>query len=250
MPRAWALALVVALAAGCAAEPGPAPSPAPTPSTTKPPPSVPSAATPTPTPAEPQQCFSQKTATRAGTPVWLLNTTYGDVRIRLHCDKVPLTAQNIVTLTERSFYDGILFHRVVSGFVVQAGDPQTRNESLRSRWGTGGAGYTIEDEFACNDGSVSHDLPPFCPSGVALHHDRAGVVSMANSGQPRSGSSQFFITLAATPELDRKHPIFGEVADPESLEVVLAIGKAPTNKPYADTPRSAILIERAAIEWS
>lgn len=249
--RGAALALVLALVAGCAQPSPDAPTPAPS-ATTRPiatPASAPTTPTP-PTPREPSQCFSQKSATRASEPLWLLNTTYGDIRVRLFCDKAPLTAQNIVTLTERAFYDGILFHRVVSGFVVQAGDPQTRNESLRARWGTGDAGYTIEDEFSCNDGSVSHDYPAFCPSGVALHHAGPGIVSMANSKAPHTGSSQFFITLAAAPELDNKHPIFGQVADQSSLDVVLSIGRAPTNKPYADTPRSPIVIERATIEWS
>lgn len=243
-----ALVLVIALA-GCAQDgAGPVP-PTPTESTrviTD----IPATTPPTPAVSQASECVSQRGANRSASPIWLLNTTFGDIRIVLLCDKVPLTAQNIVTLTERRFYDGILFHRVVKGFIVQAGDPQTKNESLSERWGSGDAGYMIDDEFYCNDGTVSHDYPPYCPNGVGLHHDGPGIVSMANSGQPRTGSSQFFITTAAEPRLDEKHPIFGYVADQTSLNVVAAIDRAPTNRPYSDLPRTPIVIERAIIEWS
>lgn len=250
--RGAPLALVlVAAMAGCADEPAADPTTVTTGETTRVLTTLPATPTSAPTPSAPaHECTSQRTASRAAAPVWLLNTTYGDIRVVLFCDKMPVTAQNIVTLTERAFYDGILFHRVVQGFVIQAGDPQTKNESLRERWGTGGAGYTIADEFYCSDGTMSYDYPAFCPDGVGLHHDGPGIVSMANSGQAHTGSSQFFITTSAARELDEKHPIFGQVADQTSLNVVAAIDRAPTNKPYSDLPRSPIVIERAIIEWS
>ena len=251
--RGGALALLTALVlVGCAGAPGDAaPSTPASPAATT---ATPASAATTPTaspPAEPTQCQSQHTATRAPHPTWLLSTSYGAIRVVLFCDQTPITAQNIVTLTERGFYDMTKFHRVVRGFVIQAGDPLSANDSASDRWGTGGPGYTIQDEFYCADGSVSHDYPAFCPSGLGLRHAAAGVASMANSGRPHTGGSQFFITAAPASALDGKHSVFGEVADQESLDVVLAINDAPTGRgPHREGPREPIVIERATIEWS
>lgn len=196
-------------------------------------------------------CQSQRSATRSPHPTWVLNTTYGDVRIVLYCDQTPITAQNIVTLTERGFFDQTKFHRVVKDFVIQGGDPLSKDDAQRDRWGTGGPGYTIQDEFYCADGTVSHDHPAYCPKGLGLRHGSAGVASMANSGQPGTGGSQFFITARAATELDGKHSVFGATADQASLDVVRAINKAPTyvRAPYHQMPNPPIVIERATIEW-
>lgn len=122
-----------------------------------------------------------------------MKTSKGDVVVELFRDKAPLTTLNFLTLAKEGFYDGIVFHRVIPDFMAQVGDPLTRDPSKQNMWGTGGAGYTIADEFSPD-----------------LKHDSEGILSMANSG-PNSGSSQIFITYAATPWLDGKHAVFGKV---------------------------------------
>ena len=123
-----------------------------------------------------------------------ITTTKGDVVIKLDTDKAPLTTRNFLTLASEGFYDGIVFHRVIPDFMAQVGDPLTKDQSKEAMWGSGGPGYTIQDEF---DPSLTHSGP--------------GIVSMANTGQPNTGGSQFFITYEATPWLDGKHAVFGKV---------------------------------------
>ncbi len=127
-------------------------------------------------------------------------TTMGDFKMKLYSDKAPLTTDNFRSLVEKGFFDGIIFHRVIDGFMIQGGDP--------SGTGRGGSGKTIQDEF-----------------GPGLKHSKKGIFSMANAG-PNTGTSQFFITLAPTPHLDGKHAIFGEVVD--GMDVVEKIGKTKT----------------------
>lgn len=134
-----------------------------------------------------------------------LKTTKGDVTFEIYTDKVPLTAQNFLNLAKSGFYDGIVFHRVIPDFMAQVGDPLTKETGSESRWGTGGPGYTIADEFV-----------------PELKHDGPGVVSMANAG-PNTGGSQFFITHEATPWLDGKHAVFGKVTS--GMDVLLQITK-------------------------
>lgn len=122
-----------------------------------------------------------------------LKTNKGNIVIELFTDKSPLTTTNFLNLISEGFYNGIIFHRVEPGFVVQFGDPNTKIPGNEDLWGTGSPGYTIADEF-----------------GSGLSHDSAGIVSMANSG-PNTGGSQLFITLDATPFLDGKHTILGKV---------------------------------------
>ena len=143
-----------------------------------------------------------------------LETTQGDVVIELYGD-MPVTAGNFKKLVEEGFYDGVIFHRVIAGFMIQGGDP--------TGTGTGGPGYTIEDEF------------------VKGHSNVRGTLSMANSG-PNSGGSQFFINLIDNTFLDydkqpltSKHPVFGEVI--EGMDVIdkianVAIGA--NDKPVED----------------
>ena len=119
----------------------------------------------------------------------------GVVKILLHADKTPKTVQNFVDLSNSGFYDGVIFHRVIPGFMAQSGDPDGT--------GTGGPGYTFEDEFH-----------------PELSHDSAGILSMANRG-PNTNGSQFFITYAPTPLLDNMHSVFGEVV--EGMELIEAI---------------------------
>jgi cyclophilin family peptidyl-prolyl cis-trans isomerase len=146
------------------------------------------------------------------------STSAGDFSIELFEDRAPATTKNFIDLTEKGFYDGLTFHRVIDGFMIQGGCPQGT--------GTGGPGYKIKDEFHAE-----------------LRHDAAGVLSMANAG-PNSGGSQFFITLAATPWLDNKHAVFGKVSS--GMDVVQKIGKTRTDS--GDRPTPPITIETVAIE--
>src|SRR5438045_233618 len=115
-----------------------------------------------------------------------LNTSEGNIVIELY-DDMPVTTGNFEKLVNQGFYNGVIFHRVIDGFMIQGGDP--------TGTGMGGPGYTIKDEF-----------------GKGLKHDTEGMLSMANAG-PNTGGSQFFVTLAPTPSLDRKHAIFGRVIE-------------------------------------
>jgi cyclophilin family peptidyl-prolyl cis-trans isomerase len=134
--------------------------------------------------------------TKAYTAVF--KTQRGDIRVNLFADKAPITVNNLVFLAREGFYDDTMFHRVIPDFMVQGGDP--------TGTGRGGPGYKFKDE----------------PGALALKHDGPGVLSMANAG-PNTNGSQFFITHVATPWLDRKHGVFGKVADKESLDVLMQI---------------------------
>jgi cyclophilin family peptidyl-prolyl cis-trans isomerase len=124
-----------------------------------------------------------------------LKTEKGEIVIRLHADKAPKTVNNFVFLARQGFYDGTIFHRVITGFMAQGGDP--------TGTGTGGPGYKFADEFH-----------------PGLRHNKAGILSMANAG-PGTNGSQFFITHGPTPHLDNKHSVFGEVI--RGMDVLLAI---------------------------
>ena len=131
----------------------------------------------------------------------IITTNVGTIEIELFTDKAPLTTKNFMDLTNKGFYNGIIFHRVIPNFMIQTGDPKGT--------GTGGPGYTIKDEFHPD-----------------LKHSTPGIVSMANSG-PNTGGSQFFITTVPTPWLDNKHAIFGKVV--KGMDIVEKISKAPRN---------------------
>ncbi len=161
------------------------------------------------------------------------DTTEGTFTIRLFDKEAPNTVANFVGLAEgtkewrdpasgerrkQPFYDGIIFHRVINGFMIQGGDPLGQ--------GTGGPGYTFADEFH-----------------PKLRHDRAGILSMANAG-PNTNGSQFFVTLGPTPHLDNRHSVFGEVV--EGLDVVKKIGAVPTGR--QDRPMKPVVINKLTIE--
>lgn len=132
-------------------------------------------------------------------------------------DKAPLTTKNFIELTEKGFYDGVIFHRVIEDFMIQGGDP--------TGTGMGGPGYKIKDEF-----------------GEGLKHDDEGILSMANAG-PNTGGSQFFITLAPAPWLDGHHAIFGRIV--EGMEVVRLIGVVPTD--FRDRPKDPVIMEKVEV---
>jgi peptidyl-prolyl cis-trans isomerase A (cyclophilin A) len=161
-------------------------------------------------------------------------TSEGSFTVRLLEDEAPATVANFVGLAEgtkewtdpkssqkvkRPYYNGLVFHRVIEGFMIQGGDPLGT--------GTGGPGYKFADEFS-----------------PKARHSKAGILSMANSG-PNTNGGQFFITLAATPWLDNKHSVFGEVV--EGLDVVKKIGSTPTSKP-GDRPLKPITVQSVTIQ--
>ncbi|MBS3148530.1 peptidylprolyl isomerase [Candidatus Woesearchaeota archaeon] len=146
-----------------------------------------------------------------------METTLGKMKIKLYDDKAPKTVENFKTLVSKGFYDGTIFHRVIKNFMIQGGDP--------TGTGMGGPGYEIKDEFS-----------------PGLKHNKKGILSMANAG-PNTGGSQFFITLAATPWLDGKHAIFGELV--EGVDVLDKIGSTPTSS--GDKPKTEVKIIKAKL---
>ena len=163
-----------------------------------------------------------------------LHTNLGDIVVELYPEQAPETVANFTELATGKrewtnpatgvtstdpLYNGVIFHRVIAGFMIQGGDPLGT--------GTGGPGYTFDDEIH-----------------PELVFDKPYLLAMANAG-PGTNGSQFFVTTAATPWLNFKHTIFGEVADQASRDVVDAIGKAPTGR--MDRPVDAVVIERVEI---
>ena len=147
-----------------------------------------------------------------------IETDAGTMVLRLFADRAPKTVNNFVFLAREGFYDGTIFHRVIADFMAQGGDP--------TGTGTGGPGYRFEDEFH-----------------PGLAHDKAGILSMANAG-PNTNGSQFFITYAPTPWLDRKHSVFGELE--EGLEVLQAIRPRDPSRPeYPGVKINRMTIEEA-----
>ena len=139
-----------------------------------------------------------------------ITTKKGAIRIRLHDDKAPKTCANFEKLAAKGFYDGLKFHRVIADFMIQGGCPQGT--------GTGGPGYTFADEFH-----------------PTLKHDRPGVLSMANAG-PNTNGSQFFITHVATPWLDGKHSVFGQVIDGQDVVNAIRQGDVMEKVTVAEEP--------------
>jgi peptidyl-prolyl cis-trans isomerase A (cyclophilin A) len=162
----------------------------------------------------------------------ILKTNQGDITVTLFPDHAPETVANFTGLAEGSkdydagtdrsgaFYDGLTFHRVIPGFMIQGGCPLGT--------GTGGPGYTFKDE-----------------PHPELTFDKPYLLAMANAG-PGTNGSQFFITVGPTPHLNRRHTIFGQVADEASVKVVDSIAATPTGP--QDRPREDVVIERVEIE--
>jgi len=147
----------------------------------------------------------------------IIKTSLGEIHADLFAEEVPKTVENFLTLTEKGFYNGLTFHRVIPGFMIQTGCPKGD--------GTGGPGYRFEDEFDPN-----------------LRHDKPGILSMANAG-PNTNGSQFFITEVATPHLDDRHSVFGQVT--QGMDVVKAIAGVPRDN--RDRPRETVKLEEIII---
>ncbi|MEX0895434.1 MAG: peptidylprolyl isomerase [Patescibacteria group bacterium] len=143
-----------------------------------------------------------------------MTTSKGDIEITLFREEAPLTTLNFLNLIDSGFYDGIIIHRVEPNFVVQFGDPLTKEPGTEAQWGTGGPGYVIPDEFH-----------------PQLRHSGPGTLSMANRG-PNTGSSQIFITLAATEWLDDRHAVFGTVSQGMDVVNQLQVGDVIQSATY------------------
>lgn len=149
----------------------------------------------------------------------VFETNQGNFEIELFEDQTPITTKNFIDLAQKGFYDGVIFHRVIDGFMIQGGDP--------TGTGTGGPGYTIEDEFI-----------------DSLRFTGEGILAMANTGMPHTGGSQFFITLDKTPWLNGHHTIFGKVV--KGMDVVRKIGHVETD--FADRPLEDVVIKTIKIQ--
>lgn len=154
-----------------------------------------------------------------------MKTSEGDIDIRIFADKVPRTSANFLNLAQMGFYDDLTFHRVVDDFMIQGGDPEGS--------GHGGPGYQFDDEFHPD-----------------LKHDRAGILSMANSG-PNTNGSQFFITHKPTPHLDGDHAVFGEVTDGQDIVDSISEGDKIHTIEIHDDPEPLFEQKREQIEvWN
>jgi peptidylprolyl isomerase len=153
-----------------------------------------------------------------------LHTTKGDIVIELMENDAPKTVANFTKLVSEGYYDGTKFHRVIKDFMIQGGDPLTKDESMADRWGTGGPGYQFEDEIHANN------------------RNNTGTISMANAG-PNTNGSQFFINVADNNFLDGKHTVFGRVV--AGMDVVKAIENTDTVGP--DRPVEAMVIDKVTL---
>ncbi len=155
----------------------------------------------------------------------ILHTNKGNITIQLTDTQTPNTVANFVKLAKEGFYNGVKFHRVIQDFMIQSGDPLTKDDTAQAMWGTGGPGYKFADEIHADN------------------HNVAGTISMANAG-PNTNGSQFFINLKDNNFLDDKHTVFGTVI--EGMEVVKEIGSTAID--MLDRPTYPIVIETVSVE--
>ena len=153
-----------------------------------------------------------------------VQTNKGTFKIELFEGKMPITTKNFIDLANKGFYDGTRFHRVIPQFMIQGGDPLTKDLNKKKMWGTGGPGYEIKDEFVKGLSNVR------------------GTISMANHG-PNSGGSQFFVSVVDNTFLDGKHPVFGKVV--EGMDVVDKISLTQRNS--QDQPVQDVVVEKVTI---
>ncbi len=154
-----------------------------------------------------------------------IKTNKGDITIEFFDKENPETVNNFVKLAKSEFYNGVKFHRIIRNFMIQGGDPLTKEEAKKHMWGTGGPGYKFDDEIGPTNSNA------------------AGTISMANAGRNTNGS-QFFINLADNHFLNTKHTAFGRVT--KGMDVVNAIGTVATN--HADQPLEPVVIESVEFE--
>ncbi|TFB09131.1 peptidylprolyl isomerase [Candidatus Atribacteria bacterium MT.SAG.1] len=154
----------------------------------------------------------------------IMQTNFGDIKLELFLSDAPKTVENFVNLAKEGFYDSTKFHRVIKNFMIQGGDPLTKDNSLKDKWGSGGPGYTFADEIHLNN------------------HNIIGTISMANAGSNTNGS-QFFINTNDNNFLDIKHTVFGKVIN--GLDIVRKIENVATEGP--DRPIDDVIIESIKI---
>jgi peptidyl-prolyl cis-trans isomerase B (cyclophilin B) len=169
--------------------------------------------------------------TKPADEVAVIKTSEGELVIAFWSDVAPKTVENFKTLAKKGFYDGTAFHRIIDGFMIQGGDPKTKDASLESQWGMGDPGYKIKGETNRRDDRK---------------HIR-GVISMANSGHPDTAGCQFFICLKPTPQLDGGYTTFGIVIKGD--DVLTKLGKSPV-KPNPFDPRREVSrpVKRVSLE--
>ncbi len=152
-----------------------------------------------------------------------------DIKVELFPEVAPNTVTNFISLVQKGYYDGIIFHRVIPGFMIQGGDP--------SGTGTGGPGYAIKGEFSSNGYENN------------LKHDR-GVISMARTMQPNSAGSQFFIMTANSPHLDGDYASFGKVIEGmDEVDRIVAVDRDSMDKPYEDQRMKKVTVETFGVEY-
>jgi len=163
---------------------------------------------------------------KVGEEIAVMETNYGTIKLRFFDDKAPRHVENFKKLSRDGYYDGTKFHRVIPGFMIQGGDPNSKSND-RSIHGTGGPGYRINQEF--------NDTP----------HDR-GILSAARSSDPNSAGSQFFLMHARSPHLDRQYTAYGEII--EGIEVVDKIIALPRDSRDNPLPSNPAIISKVTIE--
>jgi peptidyl-prolyl cis-trans isomerase B (cyclophilin B) len=163
-------------------------------------------------------------------PVATIEMENGDImKLELYPDIAPNTVKNFISLANKGFYDGLIFHRVIPGFMIQGGDPQGT--------GMGGPGYSIKGEFKAN-GFANN-----------LKHDK-GVISMARSMSPNSAGSQFFIMVANSPHLDGQYAAFGKVIESiETADKIVAVKRNHSDKPLEDQRIKKVLVDVKGVEY-
>lgn len=186
----------------------------------------------------------------------VIETNKGTIKVELYPDVAPKTVDNFVKLVNEGFYNGTKFHRVIADFMIQGGDPTSRDDSQKDNWGTGDPGYKFDDEI--NPWGIDVDssaIQILQNQGYTYNKDLksmknlAGVIAMANSGPNTNGSQFFIITRDPQPQLDGKHTVFGKVI--EGMDVVLTIaevGVDEKNRPLEDVVINKIEITKAAEE--
>lgn len=155
----------------------------------------------------------------------VFSTSQGEIEVIFFPDKAPKTVANFIELTQKGFYDGTKFHRVIKDFMIQGGDPFSKNDALRGQWGTGGPGYQFDDEI--NSEKLVR-----------------GVLAMANAGPNTNGSQFFIVTAVATPWLDGRHTVFGRVVN--GIEAVDAISAVPTGE--REIPQAPVVVKKIILK--
>jgi len=175
-------------------------------------------------PAVPAAVTNQSSATPSAKEVAVITTSEGVMVLEFYPDVAPNHVANFEKLARSGFYDGTVFHRVIPGFMIQGGDPNTKNEAAKDSWGMGGPGYTVNAEFN------------------SKHHAR-GILSMARANDPNSAGSQFFICQADCGQLDGQYTVFGNLI--KGFDVLDKIATAPTEQP--DRPLKRVNIDSIKI---